>query len=68
MNPERIEKLLQQVARGDLSPEAATRELATLPYAELGHSTLDLHRELRQGIPETVFGDASLHPYPSIAT
>ena len=57
MNPERIEKLLQQVARGDLSPEAATRELATLPYAELGHSTLDLHRELRQGIPETVFGE-----------
>ena len=57
MNPERLEKLLQQVAHGALSPKAATRELATLPYAELGHSTLDLHRELRQGLPETVFGE-----------
>jgi NCAIR mutase (PurE)-related protein len=57
MNPERIEELLGKVASGTLSPEAATRELATLPYAELGHSTLDTHRELRQGLPETVFGE-----------
>ena len=57
MNPKRINELLQEVANGNLSPEAATKKLATLPFSELGHSTLDLHRELRQGLPETVFGE-----------
>ena len=31
-------------------------QLSRLPFSELPHTTLDTHRELRQGIPETIFG------------
>lgn len=57
MTPARIEEILQQVARGEVSPRAAAEKLAVLPFSEIGHSTLDLHRELRQGLPETVYGE-----------
>ena len=56
MSPQRIEELLREVASGTVSPEEAVGLLQELPFAEMGHTTLDLHRELRQGIPETVFG------------
>ena len=56
MTPERIEDLLRRVARGELSTTDAVEELKDLPFSELGHSTLDTHRELRQGVPETVYG------------
>lgn len=57
MNPDALQQLLQQVASGALSPAAAGEQLAQLPFRELGHSTLDLHRELRQGVPESVYGE-----------
>ena len=57
MSPGSLDSLLQQVAAGTLSPEDAREQLAQLPFKDLGHSTLDLHRELRQGIPETVYGE-----------
>jgi len=57
MNPDALQQLLQQVASGALSPAAAGEQLAQLPFLELGHSTLDLHRELRQGVPESVYGE-----------
>jgi len=57
MSPESLKSLLEQVSAGQLSPEEATKTLATLPLTELSHSTLDTHRELRQGIPEVLFGE-----------
>ena len=57
MNPESLQHLLERFAAGALSIEEVTQALTALPYQELGHSTLDTHRELRQGIPETVFGE-----------
>ncbi|MBJ05605.1 MAG: 1-(5-phosphoribosyl)-5-amino-4-imidazole-carboxylate carboxylase [Verrucomicrobiaceae bacterium] len=56
MSPERLEKLLEQVAAGDLSARDAVEQLRELPFTELSHTTLDTHRELRQGAPETVYG------------
>ena len=56
MSPERLEKLLEQVAAGDLSARDAVEQLRELPFTELSHTTLDTHRELRQGTPETVYG------------
>lgn len=56
MNRDSIEKLLEQVAGGKVDTAAALEKLAHLPFQELAHSTLDLHRELRQGTPEVVFG------------
>lgn len=57
MSPDSIETLLEQVATGMLSPQDASKQLAQLPFKDLGHTRLDLHRELRQGIPETVYGE-----------
>ena len=32
-------------------------QLRHLPFADLGFAKLDLHRKLRRGIPEVVFGE-----------
>lgn len=56
MSPERLEELLRKVAAGELSTTDAVAQLENFPFAELGHTTLDTHRELRQGAPEAVYG------------
>jgi hypothetical protein len=48
-------KLLGEVERGALTPEAAAQRLATLPFEDLGHARVDHHRSLRIGLPEVVF-------------
>jgi NCAIR mutase (PurE)-related protein len=55
VSPELLKRLLDAVAAGERSPEDALRDLADLPYADLGFAKLDLHRELRNGLPETVY-------------
>ena len=57
MNPERLRDLLAAVAEGRRTPDEALAELAELPYADLGFAKLDLHRELRNGLPETVYAE-----------
>ena len=56
MKPERIEQLLNQVATGEVTAAKALEELRDLPFQDLEHTTIDTHRELRQGAPEVVFG------------
>ncbi|HEY3486336.1 MAG TPA: nickel pincer cofactor biosynthesis protein LarB [Ilumatobacteraceae bacterium] len=56
MSPERVLGLLERVRSGALQPEAALRELETLPFADLGYAKVDHHRALRQGLPEVIFG------------
>lgn len=57
MSPEQIRRLLEAVAAGERSPDEALQDLADLPYADLGFAKLDLHRELRNGLPEAVYGE-----------
>lgn len=57
MTPEQLRRLLAAVAAGERSPEEALRDLAELPYADLGFAKLDLHRELRNGLPEAVYAE-----------
>ncbi|HVS00937.1 MAG TPA: nickel pincer cofactor biosynthesis protein LarB [Thermoanaerobaculia bacterium] len=57
MNPRQIKEILEGVASGAVSPDAALQDLADLPFADLGFAKLDLHRELRSGLPETVYGE-----------
>ena len=57
MSPEALRALLARVAEGSLSADDALAALADLPYADLGIAKLDLHRELRSGLPETVFAE-----------
>ena len=55
MDREKVRALLEAVARGATDPEAALRRLSALPFEDLGFARLDVHRALRQGVPETVF-------------
>jgi len=57
MSPDKLRELLAAVARGELAVEAAAERLADLPFADLGYARLDLHRELRNGLPEAVYAE-----------
>jgi len=50
------QELLAAVAAGTLDPADALDRLVSAPYDELAHSLVDLHRELRTGDPEVVYG------------
>jgi len=47
--------LLDAVARGEISPVDAAERLARLPVADMDFARIDLHRELRTGLPEVIF-------------
>ncbi len=57
LEPRSARDLLEAVAAGGGSPEQALGDLAELPYADLGFAKLDLHRELRNGLPEAVYAE-----------
>ncbi len=55
MNEASLRKLLDQLAAGDLSVDAAVEHLRSLPFENLGFAQIDHHRALRWGFPEVVF-------------
>ena len=55
MNPTALLELLAEVERGTLSPQAASARLATLPFEDIGHTRIDHHRHLRNGLPEVIY-------------
>lgn len=55
MTPAELERLLAEVARGDLAPAAALDRLRHFPTESLEFARLDHHRPLRQGQPEVIF-------------
>jgi len=57
MDPGAIERLLEDVAAGDVTPADAVATLAVLPFRDLGFARVDTHRELRQGAPEAVLAE-----------
>jgi pyridinium-3,5-biscarboxylic acid mononucleotide synthase len=54
MNPEGLERLLQQVRQEQVTVEQALQRLRSLPFEDLGFASLDHHRSLRQGFPEVI--------------
>jgi NCAIR mutase (PurE)-related protein len=56
MDPRTLQELLERVREGAVTPDAAAKRLATLPYEDLGFAKIDHHRALRRGFPEAVFG------------
>ncbi len=56
MDRTQAQELLEAVADGSLDPADALDQLATAPYDELAHSLVDVHRALRTGDPEVVYG------------
>jgi hypothetical protein len=56
MDPSSLRDLIDRVASGDCTSDEAVRQLRRLPYADLGFARIDHHRDLRQGMPEAVYG------------
>ncbi|MCR5210403.1 MAG: nickel pincer cofactor biosynthesis protein LarB [Lachnospiraceae bacterium] len=52
-----IQELLRSVAEGKISPEQAELELKMKPFEDMGYAKPDLHRKIRQGIPEVIYGE-----------
>jgi hypothetical protein len=56
MDKAHLLKLMEDVQSGALSPDDAADRLRDLPFEDLGFAKVDHHRSLRQGFPETIFG------------
>ncbi|MDB4968174.1 MAG: 1-(5-phosphoribosyl)-5-amino-4-imidazole-carboxylate carboxylase [Myxococcales bacterium] len=56
MDPKQIRHLLERVQRGEAPVDEAVRELADLPFKDLGFARVDHHRHLRTGFPEVILG------------
>lgn len=49
-------KILEDVQAGALSVDEALLKLKTEPYEDIGYAKVDLHRKVRQGVPEVIYG------------
>ena len=49
-------EILEAVREGRLSVGDALVQLKQQPFEELGYAKVDLHRKLRQGVPEVIYG------------
>ena len=56
MDASSLRQLIESVADGRCPPDEAVRQLRRLPYSDLGFARVDHHRDLRQGMPEAVYG------------
>jgi NCAIR mutase (PurE)-related protein len=57
MDPKHLRQLLERVRAGDAGVDEALRELADLPFKDVGgFARVDHHRHLRTGFPEVVLG------------
>jgi pyridinium-3,5-biscarboxylic acid mononucleotide synthase len=57
MRPEEVRELLTAMQAGNASVEEALTALQRLPVEDLGFARLDIHRELRQGLPEAIYAE-----------
>ena len=55
-NKHDILKLLRSVADGTTSPEDALLDLKEAPFEDLDYAKIDLHRSVRQGAAEVIYG------------
>jgi len=57
MDVDHLKSLLERVRQGKMKVEMALKKLKTLPFEVVDCATIDHHRALRQGAPETIFGE-----------
>jgi NCAIR mutase (PurE)-related protein len=55
MDVQRLRHLLTELKEGTVDVETALDRLKGLPFEDIGDARVDLHRALRQGLPEVVF-------------
>lgn len=56
VNESALRTLLEDLMQGRVHIDEVMTELVRLPFADLGDAMVDHHRELRQGLPEVVYG------------
>jgi NCAIR mutase (PurE)-related protein len=56
MNERELQKILEAVHSGEVSPARALERLKHLPFEDLDFAKVDHHRALRQGYAEVIFG------------
>ncbi len=49
-------QILEAVQNGTLSVDEALLRLKTAPFEDIGFAKVDLHRKVRQGVPEVIYG------------
>lgn len=57
MTPENLKNILDAVKNGGTSVDEAMEQLRQLPFQDVGCAHVDHHRQLRQGMPEVIFGE-----------
>lgn len=55
MNPDNLQKLLNDLYAQKVQPSAVLEQLKTLPFEDLGFAHLDHHRPLRSGMAEVIY-------------
>ena len=51
-----LRDVLEQVRAGELSVDDAVARIKTEPYHDIGYAKVDLHRKMRQGSTEVIYG------------
>ena len=51
-----VKRILEEVQSGRMSVENAVLKLKTAPFEDIGFAKVDLHRKLRQGAAEVIYG------------
>jgi pyridinium-3,5-biscarboxylic acid mononucleotide synthase len=54
---EMLQQLLTGIQNGSLDVEQGMEQLRDFPFLDIGHTKIDLHRSLRNGFPEVIYGE-----------
>lgn len=54
---EEIRRLLNEIRDGTVDVGSALGQLRDLPFLDIGHTKIDLHRSLRNGFPEVIYAE-----------
>ena len=53
-----IKTILEEVKEGKLSIDYALLLIKKEPFEDIGYAKIDLHRSIRQGMPEVIYGES----------
>lgn len=54
-------RMLEGLAEGAISVDEALLRLKTEPFDDIGYAKVDIHRDIRQGSPEVIYGEGKTY-------
>lgn len=51
-----VKQILEDVQSGEMSVDKALMKLKMSPYEDIGYAKIDMHRKIRKGFPEVIYG------------